>query len=64
MAKKEIQRQHVLSELRKLGIVEIRGVSIELLDYEVIRSALVVKRAVESQEGLISWLIILFVQVT
>lgn len=48
MAKKEIQRQHVLSELRKLGIVEIRGVSIELLDYEVIRSALVVKRAVES----------------
>lgn len=48
MTIKEIKRQHILSELRKLGIVEIEGVPIELLDYEVIRSALVVKRAVES----------------
>ncbi|MGE7838030.1 hypothetical protein [Viridibacillus arvi] len=48
MTTKQIKRQHVLSELRKLGIIEIKGDPIELLDYEVLRSALVVKRAVES----------------
>lgn len=48
MTTKQIKRQHVINELRKLGIVEIEGNPIELLDYEVIRSALVVKRAVES----------------
>ncbi|MEK4760790.1 hypothetical protein MHH85_11085 [Viridibacillus sp. FSL E2-0187] len=48
MTTKQIKRQHVINELRKLGIIEIKGDPIELLDYEVIRSALVVKRAVES----------------
>ncbi|MGG0663433.1 hypothetical protein ABE042_04915 [Viridibacillus arvi] len=48
MTTKQIKRQHVLSELRKLGIIEIKGNPIELLDYEVIRSMLMVKRAVES----------------
>lgn len=48
MTKKEIKRQHVIDELRKLGIIEIKGDPIESLDYEVIRSMLMVKRAVES----------------
>lgn len=48
MTIKQIKRQHVLNELRKLGIIEIKGDPIELLDYEVIRRALVVKCVVES----------------
>ena len=31
MTTKQIKRQHVLSELRKLGIIEIKGDPIELL---------------------------------